>query len=270
MAAEITRLTPFAFNDDMVRVHMDASGNPWFVATDVCRALEINNSRDALSTLDEDERITVGNSDGNPRNGIPHQYSVVSESGLYSLIFRSRKERARQFRKWVTAEVLPAIRKTGRYVTPGHDAATLFSDVPDEVLRLTPSLRERLLSDALQTARLEGEGRDAALRYYMEYCRLVAAGSDQAPPRLLRDPLRIIERDATVRYVREALRPKEGNVLRFGDIRTHFVRWWRLNYPTSDVPSCRILGSVLAESPYPRRKSGSMVYRNVAFRPDAA
>ena len=54
----------------------------------------IENNRDAISTLDEDEKITVANPDGNPRAGIPHQYVLISESGLYFLVFRSRKPQA--------------------------------------------------------------------------------------------------------------------------------------------------------------------------------
>lgn len=101
-------------------------GQPWFVAKDVCDILGLENNRDALSALDKDEKSsvkitdeslltnTVGNSDSIPKRGNPNM-SVVSESGLYALIFRSRKENAKAFRKWVTSEVLPAIRETGKY-----------------------------------------------------------------------------------------------------------------------------------------------------------
>lgn len=88
---------------------------PLFGATETCRILGIENSRDAVSSLDSDEKITVVNPDGNPRAGIPHQFTAITESGLYALIFKSRKPEARAFRKWVTDEVLPSIRKTGSY-----------------------------------------------------------------------------------------------------------------------------------------------------------
>lgn len=91
------------------------NGEEWFVAADVCRILGITNPRDAVASLEEDEKITVANPDGNPRAGVPHRMNLVSESGLYALIFRSRKEEARAFRKWVTSEVLPAIRRTGAF-----------------------------------------------------------------------------------------------------------------------------------------------------------
>jgi len=96
--------------DTHIRVVMQ-NGQPMFVAKDVCTALGISNSRDALATLDDDEKITVANPDGNPRAGIPHELAFVTESGLYALVFKSRKEAARRFRKWVTSDVLPSLRE---------------------------------------------------------------------------------------------------------------------------------------------------------------
>lgn len=105
------------FNFDMfpVRTVKDDAGDPWFVAKDVCDILEIGNPSQALSYLDNDERCLITN-EALRQNG---EINIVSESGLYSLIFRSRKPEAQKFRKWITAEVLPAIRKTGGYVTHG-------------------------------------------------------------------------------------------------------------------------------------------------------
>ena len=136
-------LTTFDFNEAPVRV-MLRDEQPWFVAADVCRVLEIANSRDAVSGLDEDEKITVANTDGNPRAGIPHQIGLVSESGLYALVFKSRKPEAKKFRKWVTAEVLPAIRQTGRYEAPADTCAPRRRTVRDDM----KALRELLLLSA--------------------------------------------------------------------------------------------------------------------------
>lgn len=110
-------LATFDFNETPVRV-VDVEGEPWFVAADVCRVLDLGNPTEAVRALEDDEKITLSNSEGNPRAGIPHSLNVISESGLYSLVFRSRKEEAKSFRRWVTKEVLPAIRKTGRYAMP--------------------------------------------------------------------------------------------------------------------------------------------------------
>lgn len=110
MSAEII---PFDFEEQAVRVVMRGD-DPWFVAADVCRVLEIANPRDALTRLDEDEK-DVATTD---TLGGAQKVSIINESGLYALVLTSRKEAARRFRKWITAEVLPAIRRTGRYVAP--------------------------------------------------------------------------------------------------------------------------------------------------------
>jgi prophage antirepressor-like protein len=87
-------------------------GEPWFVARDVCAVLGISNGRDAVSRLDEDG---VGTADVIDSMGRSQRASVVSEPGLYELIFQSRKVEAKAFRRWVTNDVLPTIRRTGRY-----------------------------------------------------------------------------------------------------------------------------------------------------------
>ena len=101
------KLETFDFNSHAVRV-VDQNGEPWFVAVDVCRILDLQNVTQALGALDSDERamFNIG------RQG---ETNIISESGMYVLVLRSRKPEAKKFRKWVTAEVLPAIRKTGRY-----------------------------------------------------------------------------------------------------------------------------------------------------------
>lgn len=103
---------------------VDRDGEPWFVATDVCRVLELTNPTEAVRGLDDDETITLSSIEGNPRQGVAHQLRAISESGLYALIFKSRKPRARVFRKWVAAVVLPAIRKEGRYEAPAGAEAS--------------------------------------------------------------------------------------------------------------------------------------------------
>ena len=87
-------------------------GEPYFVAKDVCDVMGIANARDAVSILDDDERNTVGISDG--KRGNPNM-TVITESGLYALIFRSNKPEAKQFSRWVRKEVLPSIRQSGSY-----------------------------------------------------------------------------------------------------------------------------------------------------------
>jgi prophage antirepressor-like protein len=88
-------------------------GEPWFVLKDLCNCLEINNSRMVSERLDEDEKgvSTIDTPGGN------QEMSIVSESGLYKVIFQSRKENALKFQSWVTKEVIPKIRKHGIYAT---------------------------------------------------------------------------------------------------------------------------------------------------------
>ena len=112
----MSNLIPHVFNDYSIRT-TEINGQIWFVAADVCKALEINNPSDALKRLDDDERLTLANSEGQNGNGA-QSYNIINESGLYSLILRSRKAEAKRFKKWVTAEVLPSIRKTGSYQAP--------------------------------------------------------------------------------------------------------------------------------------------------------
>ena len=87
-------------------------GEPLFVAADVCRALEISNSRMATDRLDEDEKADVSLTDGSQSRHM----TAVTESGLYSLVLGSRKPEAKAFKRWITHDVIPAIRKTGGYV----------------------------------------------------------------------------------------------------------------------------------------------------------
>ena len=94
---------------------MSVEGEPWFVAADVCRALEISNPSMALSRLDEDEKSTLSLTEGTSPNGGNPNVNVVNESGLYSLVLGSRKPEAKQFKRWITHDVIPAIRKTGAY-----------------------------------------------------------------------------------------------------------------------------------------------------------
>lgn len=102
----------YTFNPNNAPVRVQViNGEPWFVAKDICDALSIENNRNATARLDDDEKgVSIVRTPSGDQ-----QMSVVKESGLYNLIFQSRKAEARAFRKWVTGEVLPTIRRTGRY-----------------------------------------------------------------------------------------------------------------------------------------------------------
>ena len=107
----------FNFNDHTVRI-LDKDGELWFVASDVAAALEYRDAANMARNLDGDEADTHILSTRS-ENGIEQdrEVTIISESGLYSAILRSRKPEAKRFKKWVTSEVLPAVRKTGTYST---------------------------------------------------------------------------------------------------------------------------------------------------------
>lgn len=123
----------------------------WFVATDICGVLDIKNATQALQKLDDDERsmFNIG------RQG---KVNIVNESGLYELIFSSRKEEAKHFKKWVKQDVLPSIRKTGGYRVnipqSFSEALRLAADLQDEIERNKPKIEahDRFISgENLQT-----------------------------------------------------------------------------------------------------------------------
>lgn len=153
------RVFTFNENNKPIRVEL-VDGEPWFVAKDVCDALTLENSRKATASLDDDEK---GVSPIVTPSGT-QQMTIVNESGLYNLIFQSRKPEAKKFRKWVTGEVLPSIRKTGRY-----EAATVSRQKAQGVVVRRRSRSELVNADLLNLLWLigeslrQGEIRDVAL-----------------------------------------------------------------------------------------------------------
>ncbi|TCK39673.1 BRO family protein [Paraburkholderia sp. BL8N3] len=136
-------IIPFKFNALTIRLIDGADGEPWFVASDVCAALDIGNTSMALMPLDDDEK-GVSSID---TPGGRQEVRTVSESGLYSLVMRSRKPEAKLFKRWITHEVLPSIRKTGAYGVvqiPQNlpDALRLAADLADERDRLKVQVEE--------------------------------------------------------------------------------------------------------------------------------
>lgn len=135
----------FTYNSNEVRT-VELNGEPWFVLKDVCEVLGIANHKMTVQRLDADE---VSLTDLTDSMGRQQETTVINESGLYNVILRSDKPEAKPFRKWVTSEVLPSIRKSGGYIA-GQD-------------QLTP---EELMAKALQVANktlAEREARISAL-----------------------------------------------------------------------------------------------------------
>ena len=138
----------FQNTDWKVRVVM-RDGEPWFVAKDVCECLDLGNPSQAIARLEDDERWLISN-EALRANG---ETAVVSEPGLYSLVLGSRKPEAKAFKRWVTHEVLPSIRKTGGYGIRTVD--DMIND-PDTAIRLLTQLKIlRLQNDQLAMERDE-------------------------------------------------------------------------------------------------------------------
>lgn len=129
-----------------VRV-VEHEGQPWFVAKDVCEILELGNPRSSLALLDGDEKDIHSMDTPGGKQGM----TIVSESGLYSLILRSRKPEAKAFKRWVTHEVIPSIRKTGGYLMAKPE------DTPEAILA-------RAVLVAQDTIRRIEAERDEAIR----------------------------------------------------------------------------------------------------------
>jgi len=110
-------LIPFKFENQQIRVFTDQRGEPWFVAADVCSTVAIGNISQALSRLDADEKTLISN-EGAYAGG-PPSLNLINEPGLYALVLGSRKPEAKRFKRWVTHEVLPSLRRTGHYDLTG-------------------------------------------------------------------------------------------------------------------------------------------------------
>lgn len=138
----MTSLTQFAFNSQQVRI-VSINNEPWFVASDVCDILEIRNVSQALSRLDSDEIMSLDRESIITLNDDPNtvRLSAISESGLYSLTLSSRKPQAKDFKRWVTREILPTIRKTGKYEIASTQPA--IPQTLSEALRFAADLEDQ-------------------------------------------------------------------------------------------------------------------------------
>jgi prophage antirepressor-like protein len=188
----------FDFQSHEVRTFI-RDDKPWFVAADVCAVLSIKNHRTSIALLDDDEKgvhtMDTPSSNQHGYSGTQKtEISIISESGLYALVLRSRKPEARKFAKWVTSEVLPAIRKTGSYIHAPLSSACI---APEQAGELATLLAERFegAERAYAWSRFNNHFRIARYRElpatrYAEACaylralpkRLPAPGLSALPP----------------------------------------------------------------------------------------
>lgn len=128
-------IQPFNFNGNQLSVIINENNDPLFIAKEVTEILGYRSANDAVRILDADEKGTHKvRTPGGEQNVI-----IINESGLYSLILRSKKEEAKAFKKWVTSEVLPSIRKHGAYMTPSKIEEVLMN--PDTIIQLATNLK---------------------------------------------------------------------------------------------------------------------------------
>lgn len=128
----------------------EETGEPWFVAKDVAEALGFRDAEKMTRMLDDDDDEKGTRFVGTLR-GL-QKMTAINESGLYSLVLRSRKPEANTFKRWITHEVLPAIRKHGGYLTPAMTEQALLN--PDTIIRLATALKEERLAKAALEANL--------------------------------------------------------------------------------------------------------------------
>lgn len=116
-----TPTTTFTYDGQQIRTTVTDTGEPLFALIDLCRVLEINNPSQVARRLDDDE-LTLIQAEGKRGR---HRLNAVTEAGMYEVVLRSDKPEARTFRRWITHEVLPQLRRTGTYTTPQHSQPVL-------------------------------------------------------------------------------------------------------------------------------------------------
>lgn len=139
----MTTMQSWIYQEEEVRTVL-INGEPHFIANDLCAVLDIRNPRDAVATLDDDEKgvVTTDTLGGN------QQMTCVTEAGMYSLVLRSRKPEAKAFKRWLTHEVLPSIRKTGSY----QRSPMTEDDIVAQALQITSARVKSLESKVQQDA----------------------------------------------------------------------------------------------------------------------
>ncbi len=179
-------IIPFAFESQPVRV-IDRDGDLWFVANDVCDVLQITDAAQAVDRLDDEERGRYNV----PTPSGDQVMRCINESGLYSLILTSRKPAAKRFKRWVTAEVLPAIRKTGSYSVGGAkvEDASDWKLARERRLSMTHSLKMAALAGLAGNQRLIAANRATRATTGFDYLSAMGLAHMEAPePEVLLTP----------------------------------------------------------------------------------
>lgn len=266
----MSNLVSFAFEDSLVRSRLDENGEPWFVAKDVALALgyQWNGFKNIQHIPDEWKLVeSVSTSFGEK------QTWFLSEQGLYFFVARSDKPRALPFQKWLAGEVLPALRKRGYYETPGYkdrmeQYSTASFSQPEAARYLRPAMRERLLSNAIQTAKMCGNTDPAFVDgLYARYCAMVA-GNVQSPADRNASPETPLHREEQVamvhRFVKERCTFARGMSKSATRLYVAFREWWQDQSATPPA-SQRLFGMIVKEYFPSRRRGGHFWYYDMAL-----
>lgn len=146
----MTDITPFSYEDHEVRV-LDVSGEPWFVLADLCKVLGLANPAVVAKRLDKADVCQTYISSGGQRRAM----TIVAEPGMYDVVVRSDSPAAKPFRRWVTHEVLPAIRRTGIYAVEPQPQLSGKELLAAAVLEATETIRQHEATIAQQAKELE-------------------------------------------------------------------------------------------------------------------
>lgn len=167
-------ITPFNFDTNQIRVTIDDHG-PWFAATDVCTALGYLNPRQAIKKNCRDKGVSTRDT---LTNGGHQKLIFIDEGNLYRLVIKSRKSEARKFEDWVCDEVLPTIRKTGKYETPKPEALTPaqqrhLQNRVNEIVRKTPATTHAAIWSSVKNRFSVGSYKDIPAEMYPEVCEFL-------------------------------------------------------------------------------------------------
>ena len=273
-------IIPFIYEDRPVRVIMDDKNDPWWVAKDVCDILGIVKVSNAIKALDDDERNIIRISDNTApsmgsipaHRGNPN-INIINEPGLYTLIIRSDKPQARVFRRWITHEVLPTIRKTGNYAAAlpekgqeGDDPAVV-RQIPGHVWNRIRSAgkgvrlsnRIKLLSLACQMNRLDqtfAPTRAGVLLDYAELCSNICTA-----PELPAD-----EQDGCIgNFIDACCFVEPGAKAQAADIYAQFAAWYLENIGDA-VPTGTSFGRRLGERFNKSKSQGVVMYHGISLK----
>ena len=244
----------FEFEGQPLRVHLDEAGEPWFVAKDVALALGYQwNGFKNIQHVPEEWRGVESVSTPSAEQ----QMLTLSEPGLYFFVARSDKPRALPFQKWLAGEVLPSLRRLGRYELPGRIGSQPVG-LSAAALRLRPALRERILGSAMQCARLMGVTSMAEVEgIFCRCCELVASTAEQPALPANRDAALI--RD----FMQECCQRRQGAKTTATAVYDRFRVWWN-NRSKDPLPSQKRLGALLQERFVRHRRGGRIWYLDLS------